>query len=73
MVLDECWGISAISDGGAVMACGTGIEECEMFENDNNLYEQCSNDPRTTKEVLLIRVDKTENNYGSMLIFYISR
>ena len=24
MVLDECWGISAISDGGAVMACGTG-------------------------------------------------
>ena len=58
MVLDECWGISAISDGGAVMACGTGIEECEMFENDNKLYEQCSNDPRTTWRSLLIRVDK---------------
>ena len=58
MVLDECWGISAISDGGAVIACGTGIEECEMFENDNKLYEQCSNDPRTTWRSLLIRVDK---------------
>ena len=58
MVLDECWGISAISDGGAVMACGTGIEECEMFENDNKLYKQCSNDPRTTWRSLLIRVDK---------------
>ena len=58
MVLDECWGISAISDGGAVMACGTGIEECEMFENDSKLYEQCSNDPRTTWRSLLIRVDK---------------
>ena len=58
MVLDECWGISAISDGGAVMACGTGIEECEMFENDNKLYEQCSNDPRTTWRSLLIRLDK---------------
>ena len=58
MVLDECWGISAISDGGAVMACGTGIEECEMFENDNKLYKQCFNDPRTTWRSLLIRVDK---------------
>ena len=58
MVLDECWGISAISDGGAVMACGTGIEGCEMFENDNKLYKQCSNDPRTTWRSLLIRVDK---------------
>ena len=58
MVLDECWGISSTSDGGAVMACGTGIEECEMFENDNKLYKQCSNDPRTTWRSLLIRVDK---------------
>ncbi len=58
MVLDECWGISAIPDGGAVMACGTGIEECEMFKNDSKLYEQCSNDPRTTWRSLLIRVDK---------------
>ena len=58
MVLDECWGISSMHDGGAVMACGTGIEECEMFQNDSKLYEQCTNDPRTTWRSLLIRVDK---------------
>ena len=31
MVFDECWGITSTLDGGAVMACGTGIEECELF------------------------------------------
>ena len=67
MVLDECWGISAISDGGAVMACGTGIEECEMFENDIKLYKQCSNDPRTSMEEPLIRVDKDGKHHGKML------
>ena len=37
MVFDECWGISSTLDGGAVMACGTGIEECEIFENNDEL------------------------------------
>ena len=58
MVLDECWGISSMSDGGAVMACGTGIEECEVYKSDSKLFSQCSNDPRTTWRSLLIRVDK---------------
>ena len=57
MVFDECWGISSTLDGGAVMACGTGIEECEIFENNDELYNKCSNDPRTTWRSLLIRVD----------------
>ena len=57
MVFDECWGISSTLDGGAVMACGTGIEECELFENNDELFNKCSNDPRTTWRSLLIRVD----------------
>jgi hypothetical protein len=27
---NECWGIKAMADGGAVMACGTGIEYCSQ-------------------------------------------
>ena len=57
MVLDECWDISAISDE-CSNGMWNGIEECKMFENDNKLYKQCSNDPRTTWRSLLIRVDK---------------
>ena len=57
MVFDECWGITSTLDGGGVMACGTGIEECELFENNDELYNKCSNDPRTTWRSLLIRVD----------------
>ena len=43
MVFDECWGISSTLDGGAVMACGTGIEECEIFENNDELYNPAVN------------------------------
>ena len=61
MVFDECWGISSMGDGGAIMACGTGIEECEFYQNNNKLFSQCLNDPRTTWRSLLIRVDKNGN------------
>ena len=58
LIFDECWGISSLVNGGAVMACGTGIEDCEEFNNDAKLYSECKNDPRTTWRSLLIRVNK---------------
>ena len=57
LIYDECWGIDGTSDGGAVMACGTGIEECEPFEADDALYDECTVDPRRTWRSLVIRVD----------------
>ena len=29
--IQECWAIAATPDGGAMMACGTGIEDCSLF------------------------------------------
>ena len=57
LIFDECWGINGTPDGGAVIACGTGIEECEPFEDDKALYEECTSDPRRTWRSLVIRVD----------------
>ena len=57
LIYDECWGIDGTPDGGAVMACGTGIEECEPFEADDALYDECTVDPRRTWRSLVIRVD----------------
>lgn len=29
--LNECWGVQATADGGAILACGTGLEDCSAF------------------------------------------
>ena len=57
LIYDECWGIEGTQDGGAVMACGTRIEECEPFEADDALYDECTVDPRRTWRSLVISVD----------------
>ncbi|MEE2716492.1 MAG: hypothetical protein VX610_03610, partial [SAR324 cluster bacterium] len=57
LIYDECWGIQSRGDGGAVMACGTGIEECEPFEDNDALYDECTADPRKTWRSLVVRVN----------------
>lgn len=33
--LNECWGVQATPDGGAILACGTGIEDCSAFSGQD--------------------------------------
>ena len=40
--LNECWGVQATDDGGAIMACGTGVEDCEGFSA--YYLHECLND-----------------------------
>jgi len=40
-VYNECWGIQPLSDGGYVLACGTGIEECSVFPS-GQLRRKCN-------------------------------
>jgi len=57
LIFDECWSIEGLDDGGAVMACGTGIEECEPFQENSKLFEECEADPRKNWRSLLVRVN----------------
>ena len=56
LIFDECWGIQATADGGAVVACGTGIEGCDELEDDD-LYEECRSDPRQIWRGLVLKID----------------
>jgi hypothetical protein len=55
LIFDECWGIQATAGGGAVVACGTGIEGCDEVEGD--LYDECRSDPRQVWRGLVLEVD----------------
>lgn len=55
LIFDECWGVQATEDGGAILACGTGIEGCDEVEG--SLKDECESDPRTMWRSLLIKVD----------------
>ena len=59
-VFDECWGIASTSDGGAIMACGTGTH-CNEFEDNERQFAQCAADPREIWRSLLIKVDQQGN------------
>ena len=58
LIYDECWGITEFKNG-LVLACGTGIENCEDIDQD--LAPVCENDPRTTWRSNLIHVDFSGN------------
>ena len=32
--INECWSVESTEDGGALIACGTGIEDCSAFTGD---------------------------------------
>ena len=59
-IFDECWGIDSTSDGGAIMACGTGTH-CDEFEDNERQFAQCAADPREIWRSLLIKVDRQGN------------
>ena len=59
-IFDECWGIDSTSDGGAIMACGTGTH-CGEFEDNERQSAQCAADPREIWRSLLIKVDQQGN------------
>ena len=54
LIFDECWGSQPTDDGGAVVACGTGIEGCDGLAA---LSIACNSDPRRKWRSLLIAVD----------------
>ena len=57
LIYDECWGIQGLSDGGVVVACGTGIEGCDPWSRGSAIRAECEADPRTTWRGLLVRFD----------------
>ena len=69
LVYNECWGVAptytnSVQDGYA-MACGTGIEGCDLYKGD--LLTTCKADPRTTWRSLTIATDlKGERVYHRM-------
>jgi hypothetical protein len=59
LIYDECWGIQSNNQGGAVIACGTGIEGCDEYGIGTAIRSECNSDPRTTWRSLLIEFDST--------------
>ena len=57
LIFDECWSITNISNEGIIMACGTGIEECEDLPE--NTQAKCEEDPRTTWRSYLVKIDSS--------------
>ena len=62
---DECWGIQTTDNGGAIMACGTGIEGCDEYEAGSALKSECQSDPRTKWRAMLVEVDQNGNEVWS--------
>ena len=61
LIFDECWGIQGTSDGGMVLACGTGIEGCDEYSTGSAIHSECIADPRTTWRGYLVKLDTNGN------------
>ena len=61
LIFDECWGIQATDTGGAVIACGTGIEGCDEYDSGSAIKAECEADPRTKWRGLMIEIDADGN------------
>ena len=57
LIFDECWGVQSTSDGGMVVACGTGIEGCDEYGLASGLRSECRSDPRTKWRSLILGID----------------
>jgi outer membrane protein assembly factor BamB len=57
LIFDECWGIQPTDDGGAVVACGTGIEGCDEVAGDISVQTECLLDPRVKWRSLVFEID----------------
>ena len=69
LIFDECWGVQATENGGAIIACGTGIEGCDEVEGE--LYNECTSDPRTMWRSLLIEIDSNGEELWSRTDSYL--
>ena len=65
LIFDECWGVQTTDNGGAIMACGTGIEGCDEYEAGTALKSECQSDPRTKWRAMLVEVDQNGNEVWS--------
>ena len=70
LIFDECWGIQGLADGGAVIACGTGIEGCDEYARGSALRTECEADPRTTWRSMLVRIDAAGEEIWTRLDAY---
>ena len=61
LIFDECWGITGTPDGGAVVACGTGIEGCDAWSPGSATRTECDADPRRTWRGLIVKLDASGN------------
>ena len=57
LIFDECWGIHATTDGGVVVACGTGIEGCDAWRLGSAIRKQCDRDLRITWRSLIVKLN----------------
>ena len=57
-IYDECWGITQFQNG-LVVACGTGIEDCEELSVKNQ--SDCESDPRSIWRSYLLNIDFSGN------------
>ena len=57
LIYDECWGLQPAEGGGAVVACGTGIEDCEADFLDVETQLQCAMDPRVKWRSFIFHVN----------------
>ncbi|MEC9465934.1 MAG: hypothetical protein VX834_09125 [Myxococcota bacterium] len=61
LIFDECWGIAGTADGGAIVACGTGIEGCAEWSPGSEIRTECDADPRRTWRGLVVKLDGAGN------------
>ncbi len=55
LIFDECWSIANINNSGVVVACGTGIEECDTLRGQKR--RDCEKDPRKTWRSYLVYIN----------------
>ena len=55
LIFDECWSIANMNNSGVVVACGTGIEECDTLRGQKR--RDCEKDPRQTWRSYLVNIN----------------
>ena len=55
LIFDECWSIVNMNNSGVVVACGTGIEECDTLRGQKR--RDCEKDPRQTWRSYLVNIN----------------
>ena len=72
LIFDECWGVRATIDGGAVVGCGTGIEGCDAYSAGSAIGAECRNDPRQMWRGLVVKLDKNGQEVWSSVDSFVA-